>query len=125
MSEKTVTLSVPAEPAFARSVRMLAANLAVCCEMGVEEGEDVRIAAEEGFVYACATRPAACDIVFSLGSEDLTMAFSLGETIPEDTNDQALDLVELLLSAVCDDFGVSDDDTQLVICKKIGAANDR
>lgn len=125
MSEKTVTLSVPAEPAFARSVRMLAANLAVCCEMGVEEVEDVRIAAEEGFVYACATRPAACDIVFSFGSEDLTMAFSLGETIPEDTNDQALDLVELLLSAVCDDFGVSDDDTQLVICKKIGAANDR
>ena len=36
---------------------MMAANLAVCCEMSVEDVEDVRMAAEEGFVYACATRP--------------------------------------------------------------------
>ena len=125
MTDRTVTLSVPAEPAFARSVRMMAANLAVCCEMSVEDVEDVRMAAEEGFVYACATRPETCDIVFSLNPSSMVMGFSLGETVPEDTDDQSIDLIELLLAAVCDDFGVSEDGSQLAIYKKVGADNDR
>ena len=51
MQPKTVQLSVPAEPAYARSVRMMAANLAVVAGMVVDDVEDVRMAAEEGFVY--------------------------------------------------------------------------
>ena len=125
MNESIVRLSVPAEASFARSVRMLAANLAVCCDMSVDDVEDIRMAAEEGFVYACATRPDACDISFSLTGEEISMAFSLGPVIPEETDDQSLDLVELLLSAVSDDFGVSEDGSELAIRMKAGNQHDR
>lgn len=125
MGERTVTLSVPAEAAFARSVRMMAANLAVCCDMSVEDVEDVRMAAEEGFVYACATRPDVCDITFGLAPDAISMDFSLGPEIPEEAVDQSLDLVELLLSAVSDDFGVTEDGSALCILMKAGAEHDR
>ena len=66
--EKSVRLSVPAEPEFARVVRMTAANLAVLCDMNVDDVEDLRMAAEEGFVYSCATRPATCDVSFAIAA---------------------------------------------------------
>ena len=37
MDQKRVCLTVPAEPGFARIVRMTAASLAVTCDMGVDE----------------------------------------------------------------------------------------
>ena len=42
MTQKIVELSAPADPTFARSVRMMAANLAVLCKMNVDELEDVK-----------------------------------------------------------------------------------
>ena len=47
MDQKRVCLTVPAEPGFARIVRMTAASLAVTCDMGVDEVEDARMAAED------------------------------------------------------------------------------
>ena len=43
MNQKVVTLTVPADGTFARSVRMTAANLAVLVGMNVDELEDIRI----------------------------------------------------------------------------------
>ena len=43
MTQKIVELSAPADPTFARSVRMMAANLAVLCKMNVDELEDVKL----------------------------------------------------------------------------------
>ena len=125
MNESIVRLSVPAEASFARSVRMLAANLAVCCDMSVDDVEDIRMAAEEGFVYACATMPDVCAIAFALTDGEISMSFSLGDVIPEEADDQSLDLVELLLSAVSDDFGVNEDGTALTILMKAGTEYDR
>ena len=82
-STSIVKLSVPAEARFARAVRMTASNLAVCCDMSVDDVEDVRMAAEEGFVYACATRPTTCDIVFGLAPDGMTAdAWARGPTSP-------------------------------------------
>ena len=124
-SPSAVGLSVPAEPRFARAVRMLAATLAVNCDMSVEEVEDVRIAAEEGFVYSCATAPDIVDVRFILHDDAFEMEFTLGEAsfadAFRDVDAAPLDLVELLLSAVCDDFGVSDEDSLLHLVKRIGA----
>ena len=94
--EKSVRLSVPAEPEFARVVRMTAANLAVLCDMNVDDVEDLRMAAEEGFVYSCATRPATCDVSFAIA--------------------------ELLLDAVCDSCEVTDAG-ELVLVKGIGGTD--
>ena len=123
MPEQTVRLSVPAEPSFARAVRMMASSLAVTIEMSVDEVEDVRMAAEEGFIYCCATRPENCNITFSLAKDEIRMYFDLaGE--PVDDDDSSLDLVELLLAAVCDEFGVSEDGEQLVLVKRAVAYDD-
>lgn len=122
MSERVVRLSVPAEPDFARSVRMMAASLAVTCNMSVDDVEDVRMAAEEGFVFCCATQPETCDISFTLGVGEVRMDLGLGdEPIPEDDN--TLDLAELLLSAVCDEHEVSEDGSLLSLVKRAGRAH--
>lgn len=121
MEEKKVALSVPAEASFARAVRMTASTLAVCCDMSVDAVEDVRMVAEEGFVYSCATAPQAVDVSFSLSPEGMVMDFSLGEKDPED---DALDLVEVLLSAVCDVFSVSEDGRTLHLVIRSGETRD-
>ena len=121
MSEKNVTLSVPAEPGFARSVRMTASTLAVCCDMSVDDVEDVRMIAEEGFVYACATAPSAVEVAFTLSGAGMAMDFALGEAEPEDAS---IDLVEVLLGAVCDVFQVSEDGRRLHLEKRAGAPDD-
>ena len=125
--QAAVALCVPAEPRYARAVRMLAATLAVNCDMSVDEVEDVRIAAEEGFVYSCATAPEVVDVRFLLKEDAFEMEFGLGQASIEEVSRTAdaapLDLVELLLSAVCDDYGVSDDDSLLHLVKKVGVAH--
>ncbi|MBR3234570.1 MAG: ATP-binding protein [Atopobiaceae bacterium] len=122
MPEQTVRLSVPAQAAFARAVRMTAASLAVACNLNVDEVEDVRMAAEEGFVLCCATEPASCDIVFVLAEGEVHTTFALGAK-QIDESDDALNLAELLLSAVCDEYGVSEDGTMLRLVKRAGVAN--
>ncbi|WP_307740178.1 ATP-binding protein [uncultured Parolsenella sp.] len=100
---KPVRLSVPAEPAYARSVRMLAANLAVLAGMSVEDVEDVRMAAEEGFVWSCATKPETCDVTLYAADGLVSIEFSLGAA-ELDEDDQASAYAGLILAAVCDDF---------------------
>jgi serine/threonine-protein kinase RsbW len=119
MERGSVRLSVPAEVGFARVVRMTAASLATMGELGVDDVEDVRMAAEEGFVYACATAPAACDVSFQLSGDEVRMAFSLGEQDAEDAPDTDVDLIEALLSAVCDDYAISDDGLTLSLVKRV------
>ena len=122
MQQDTIRLSVPAEPAYARAVRMMAANLAVVADMGVDDVEDLRKAAEEGFVYSCATAPKACDVSFSMGDGAFSMDFSLGERdIEEAEPTEDLGLVELLLQAVCDECEVAGGALHLV--KRNGGAH--
>lgn len=118
-----ITLSVPAEAVYARAVRMTAANLAVVCGMNVDAVEDVRMAAGEGFVYACATAPGQCDVSFTVSADGMRMGFALGAATPDDTQLADIDLIELMLDALCDDFGISDDGTSLCLVKRTDATN--
>ncbi len=124
MDQKTVKLTVPAEPSFARIVRMTAASLAVTCDMGVDDVEDARMAAEEGFVYACATGQDACDITFGVTAEAVTMDFSLGEDLGAADADESLELVEALLAAICDESSISEDGRTLSLAKRTGGGHD-
>lgn len=125
MTDSVVRLSVPALPSFARSVRMMAANLAVLCPMSVDEVEDARMAAEEAFIYACATQPESCEVTFSVSEEALSMAFSLGESMPNEDDDlfEQFSFAELLLSAVSDVYELSDDQLSLHVIKRAGGAH--
>ena len=112
MPTTQVNVTVPALPEFARSVRMMAANLAVVCHMSVDDVEDVRMAAEEGFVYTCATRPQTCAITFTLEPHCMSMDFCLGTCdFKEDTSQQDFELVNLMLNAVCDACYETDEHT--------------
>lgn len=124
MEDSRVGLSVPAEPSFARSVRMMSASLAVLCSMSVDDVEDARMAAEEAFVYACATRPGTCDISFLVSDEKLVMTFSLGgEVANEPGLAEQAGLAKVLLSAVSDSFEISPDASVLQVTKLAGAVH--
>ena len=123
MLQKKIELSVPADPTFARSVRMMAANLAVLCKMNVDELEDIKMAAEEGFVFACGTQPETVKILFTLIDASMQIEFTLGDEDPVELNSdnaQPLELVELLLSTICDEFSLSDDGYVLQLVKTTG-----
>lgn len=124
MSDTLISLNVPAQPRFARSVRMMAANLAVLCSMNVDEVEDARMAAEEAFVYACATKPDICAITFEIQGSALEMSFSLGESsVEEEAVAEQVSMAELLLSCVCDNYEVAPDGAVLLVSKRSGDEN--
>lgn len=125
MSDTIVNLNVPALPQFARSVRMMAANLAVLTSMNVDEVEDARMAAEEAFVYACATRPETCEMSFEVSATSLEMSFSLGAFVPEEDEDasEQVSLAQLLLSCVSDSFEIADDRSRLLVTKLCGGVD--
>ena len=117
MNASHVELSVPAEAAFARSVRMMAANLAVCLDMNVDDVEEVRMAAEEGFVLSCASKPAVCAIAFDLSDDGIAMEFTLGD-VRDDSAE--LELARLLASALCDEFEIDKASARIRLVKKAG-----
>ena len=125
MSDSVVRLSVPALPSFARSVRMMAANLAILCPMSVDEVEDARMAAEEAFIYACATRPSSCEVTFNVSDDSLSMEFSLGESMPSEEDElyEQFSFAELLLSAVSDVHELLEDQLLLHVVKRAGGAH--
>jgi hypothetical protein len=57
-----VVLSVPARGEYARTVRLAAAELAARTGMTIDDADDVKLAVEEAFVFACARDgvPRAC-----------------------------------------------------------------
>ena len=121
MQTKSVSLSVPAEPDYARPVRMLAANLAVLAGLTVEDVEDARMVAEEGFVWCCATKPTTCDIEFEVGEGAIEARYTFGPSEPAD--EQASTYAELILNAVCDECVFDEQTRTLRLTKTVEAAN--
>ena len=120
-----IRLTVPAAPEYARVVRMCAASAAAVADLSLEDVEDVRMAAEEGFVYACATGQSSVDCALSLGDGSLELTYSLGDDL-EAADDGSLDLVEALLDAICEDFGITDGESgsELLLVLHTGGAHD-
>ncbi|MBR3158309.1 MAG: hypothetical protein IKG18_14970 [Atopobiaceae bacterium] len=83
------------------------------------------MAAEEAFVYACATRPDVCDIDFEVSAEGLNMSFSLGDAAidEEPAIAEQVGLAQVLLSAVSDSYEVSPDGSMLRATKLVGAVH--
>ena len=124
MESKIVELKTPAAAEFARSVRMLAANLAVVCGLSIDDVEDVRMVAEEGFVYACATDQDFCDILFAIDEAQIQMTFSLGpqRDVEDAYEDGSFDYAQLILGSVTDEYSIDDDHTRLTVLKRMGGA---
>lgn len=104
---QTIELRLPAHPRYARCVRMLAANIAVVCDMSVDDVEDLRMAAEEAFVYSCSTSADVCCISVKLTDHAVHMDVSLGNEEFCSSYGEDESLVEMMLGAVCDSFSIS------------------
>ena len=117
-------LCVPAQPSYARVVRMCAASLAAVADLTLNDVEDVRMAAEEGFVYACVTGQDEVEVSFSREGDELTMDFSLGDDLGAVDADDSLDLVEVLLDAICEEFGITEDGRTLSLVLRAGGGHD-
>lgn len=119
---QNVSITVPADPEYARPVRMLAANLAVLAGLSVEDVEDARMVAEEGFVWCCATEPDAVAIEFEVGEGNMVISYAFGPSeLAED--DQTSTYAELILSAVCDECSYDEATRTLRLTKSVDVAD--
>ena len=108
MSNAThITLSLACDPHLARIVRMTAANVATLSSMSVERVEDIRMAAEEAFIYACSSTPGeSLSIAFDADAARVSMAFTLSsDEFPEpEQGDMTATYADLILGSVCDSY---------------------
>ena len=88
-----ITLTVAGDPRLARLVRMTAANVGALCSMSVDRIEDIRMAAEEAFIFGCT----------AVDCDDITI-ITFGDQATVDEDDQAAVYAELILASVCDSY---------------------
>lgn len=117
-SPTSIALAVTCEPHLARIVRMTAANVAALSSMSVERVEDIRMAAEEAFIYACGTAPAKdLHINFEADATHVAMVFELdAESFAEPSSDDpTAAYVDLILGSVCDVYEKCEAPARLVL----------
>lgn len=114
MAVDRIRLTVPARGEYAKAVRMTAAALVSRMGMTYDEVDDVRIAAEEAFVYAVDTleEGADVDIDFLVGDDVIEIVTRLGGQARLDNEDaeRRAAYATFILQSVCDRFEMSSDD---------------
>lgn len=115
-----ISLSITADPRLARLVRMTAANVATLSSMSVDRVEDIRMAAEEAFIYACSVQPhEALSVTFDVDEAHVSMTFGLAGTSVQDAEPAGeAAYADLILGTVCDTYEKIDDPTSLVLTLK-------
>ncbi len=101
-----ITLTIAADPQLARLVRMTAANVAALSSMSVDRIEDIRMAAEEAFIYVSSISPAgALTVTFEVDDEHVSLTFATElDGVPELDDGDPAAYADLILSAVCDAY---------------------
>lgn len=125
-SLQTSRLEVPVEARYARVVRLTAANMATIAGLAVDEVDDVRMAAEEAFVYACATGvPDRVRVDFTIGRDCLLMDFRLGPNKVSQADTSApLVYAAYILEAMCDECVITDGEgATMHLVKRSGVAD--
>lgn len=114
MSNDLITLTVPARSEYARTVRMTAAALVGRTAMTYDDVEDVRMAAEEAFVYAVDTLPEGSDIRFEfrVADDSIEISVPLGtkKTSSDEETERAAAYAVFILEAVCDEYEFTSDE---------------
>ena len=129
MHNETVTLIVPARSEYAKTVRMTAATLVSRTAMNYDEVEDVRMAADEAFVYAVETLDSDADVrfEFEVVGNLLTIDVSLGtgERTSTDEAERSATYATFILESVCDSFQFVSDDSgaHLRLTKQAGTVH--
>ncbi|HSK46401.1 MAG TPA: ATP-binding protein [Coriobacteriia bacterium] len=113
MPQDRITLSVPARGEYARTVRMTASALVSRMGMSFDGVDDVRMAAEEAFVYAVDTLPEDAEVIFSFIVDDdaLEIDVTLGgePDVSDDEVERRTTYATFILQSVCDSYDLVSD----------------
>ena len=113
MSADRISLTIPSRAEYAKAVRMTASALVGRMGATYDDLDDVRIAAEELFVYACdhAEDDADISIEFLLEDEDVTMSVRLprGTRATDEDAERRAAYATFILQSVCDHYELSSD----------------
>jgi len=127
MASDRITLTVPARGEYAKTVRLTAAELASRLGMSYDEVDDVRIAAEEAFVYVseCLGEDAEATFTFLVSPGSLEIVVGpLGDArSAEEAPSLSEGYAEFILRSVCDEFEVarSDQGCTLRLCRRVAS----
>ena len=131
MAVDRVTLRVPAKSEYAKTVRMTASALVSRMGMNYDEVDDVRMAAEEAFVYAVDTlsEDATVTFEFGLNEDELTIEVLLGSgsDVPNDEVERRTSYATFILQSVCDSYELVSDEQgcrTLRLVKRAESADD-
>lgn len=123
MASDRITLTVPARGEYAKTVRMTAAELASRLGMSYDEVDDVRIAAEEAFVYASDCVGEDDRVTFEFTVTPGTLEIAVGP-MPDrrggDGPGVSEGYAEFILRSVCDEFEIQrvDEGCTLRLCRR-------
>ncbi len=130
MSTDNIGLSVPARPEYAKTVRMTASALVSRSGMTYDEVDDVRMAAEEAFVYAVDHTDASDEIRldFTLSEDSFVIRVGLGDAsrVADEDGERRAAYATFILQSVCDRFEMSSDERgpHLTLVKNLPPVDD-
>lgn len=113
MARDRVSLTVPARGEYARTVRMTAAALVSRMGLTYDEVDDVRMAAEEAFVYAVDTLADDAQVTIDFELDDVTLDMEISLGSETDASDEEVERRALyatfILQSVCDSYELTSD----------------
>jgi serine/threonine-protein kinase RsbW len=127
MDRDRITLTVPTRGEYAKTVRMTAAELASRIGMSFDEVDDVRIGAEEAFVYAseCLGEDAEVTFVFTVSANSLEAEVGPMPARDDSGAGASEGYAEFILRSVCDEFSIerAPDGCRLRLCRRAAATS--
>ena len=129
MGQDRVTLTVPAKSEYAKTVRMTASALVSRMGMSYDEVEDVRMAADEAFIYAVETLSADDEVrfEFTIADAEIIIDVAVGDAELEDDEDgeTRASYATFILESVCDgvEFASDEQGPHLRLRKRVGSAD--
>jgi len=129
MTQDRITLTVPAKSEYSKAVRMTAAALVSRMGMTYDDVDDVRMAAEEAFVYATETLPEGAEVrfEFTVSEDEMTIDVGLGVESPEsdEETERRASYATFILQSVCDSYEFASDENgaHLRLTKRVGVGD--
>ena len=130
MATDRITLSVPAKSEYAKTVRMTAAALVGRMGMNYDQVDDVRMAAEEAFVYAVETLPPDAQVMFEFIVDDDQVVIDVPLGSEEPSSDEEAErraaYATFILESVSDSYEFTTDENgpHLRLTKRVDGDTD-
>jgi len=130
MSADRITLTLPSRAEYAKAVRMIASTLVSRTKATYDDLDDVRIAAEELFIYACDHTEVGDEVAieFELDDEamDLKVRIPEGKRATDEEAERRAVYATFILQSISDHYELSSDlDGQyLKVTKRLSAELD-